>query len=99
LRKFCPEAPEALDHLVFDLMAKDPGERPIDAHRVQDLLGIIARALEIPVPSEPAPHAPPVSISPRSTGDPWRRRVELFERMLGRAFPSGFQSLGGGATL
>jgi predicted nucleic acid-binding Zn-ribbon protein len=25
--------------------------------------------------------------------------VELFERMLGRAFPSGFQSLGGGATL
>jgi serine/threonine-protein kinase len=99
LRKLCPDAPEALDRLVFDLMAKDPAERPVDAHRVQDLLVIIARALDIGIPSEPTAPSP-LSVSPRSLGDPWQRRVDLFERMLGRAFPgAGLGSLGGGATL
>ena len=100
LRKLCPEAPEALDRLVFDLMAKDPAERPVDAHRVQALLIIIARALGIPIPSEPSQAPSPLSISPRSEGDPWQRRVDLFERMLGRAFPGGgLGALGAGATL
>ncbi len=85
LRLFVPEAPEALDRLVFDLMAKDPAERPVDAHRVKALLIIIARALGIPIPDEPSESAGPMSASPRS-GDPWKRRVDLFERMLGRAF-------------
>src|SRR6185437_5382052 len=88
LRRFVPEAPEALDRLVFDLMAKDPGERPVDAHRVQALLEIIAQALDVPIPAEPSKEAPPPSMSPRSVGDPWKRRVELFERMLARAFPA-----------
>jgi serine/threonine protein kinase len=85
LRTFTPEAPEALDRLLFDLMAKDPAERPVDAHRVKALLVIIARALGIPIPAEPSEWAGPLSTSPRS-GDPWKRRVDLFERMLGRAF-------------
>jgi eukaryotic-like serine/threonine-protein kinase len=90
LRRFVPEAPEALDRLVFDLMAKDPSERPVDAHRVQALLVIIARALSIPIPIEPKQEAePPSSSTPRSTDDPWRRRVDLFDRMLARAFPAG----------
>jgi eukaryotic-like serine/threonine-protein kinase len=89
LRAIVPDVPEALDRLVFDLMAKDPAERPVDAHRVQALLTIIARALSIRVPDEPKHESSPVSLSPRSLGDPWQRRVELFERMLGRAFPSG----------
>jgi serine/threonine-protein kinase len=88
LRVFVPAAPEALDRLVFDLMAKDPSERPIDAHRVKALLGIIARALEIPIPEEPEHEHAPLSTMPISSGDPWVRRVDLFERMLTRAFPA-----------
>ena len=104
LRKFCPEAPEALDRLVFDLMAKDPAERPVDAHRVQALLEIIARSLDVAIPTEQNEYAGPVSASPRSAGDPWQRRVDLFERMLARAFPGldgppRPQALGGSAVL
>jgi serine/threonine-protein kinase len=88
LRTKVPEAPEVLDRLVFDLMAKDPTERPVDAHRVHTLLVIIARALAVPVPTEPAFEAAPLSVTPRSTGDPWQRRVAIFERMMARAFPS-----------
>ncbi len=68
-------------------MAKDPAERPVDAHRVQALLEIIAQALGVPVPVEPSKEAPP-SMVPRSVGDPWKRRVELFEHMLARAHPA-----------
>jgi serine/threonine-protein kinase len=89
LKQLVPEAPDALDRLVYDLMAKDPAERPVDAHRVQALLVIIADALRIPIPEEPEESAGPLSTSPRSMGDPWQRRVELFDRMLGRAFPAG----------
>src|SRR5262249_26332095 len=103
LRKFCPEVPEALDRLVFDLMAKDPAERPVDAHRVQALLEIISRSLVIPIPEEPTEVAGPLSTAPRSSGEPWQRRVDLFERMLSRAFPgldgNRPQALGGGAIL
>src|SRR5262249_21658839 len=60
----------------------------VDAHRVQALLLIISRALLIPIPEEPVDEIP-LSVSPRSMGDPWKRRVELFGRMLSRGFPGG----------
>jgi len=86
LRQFLPEAPEALDRLVFDLLAKEPAERPVDAHRVRALLEIIARAVDVAIPIEPIEPPSPASAVPRSAGDPWARRVDLFDRMLGRAF-------------
>jgi len=89
LRAFLPDAPEPLDRLLFDLMAKDPADRPVDAHRVQAVLIDICLMLDIPVPIEPDEDAAPLSTSPRSLGDPWQRRLALFERMLGRAFPGG----------
>jgi serine/threonine-protein kinase len=89
LRTIVPAVPDALDRLVFDLMAKDPAERPVDAHRVQALLAIIARALTIPIPDTRTEPAEPPSAAPRSAGDPWQRRVDLFQRMLARSFPGG----------
>jgi len=89
LRKLVPEAPEALDRLLFDLMAKDPAERPVDAHRVQALLVIIAHATQVAVPASLTEPAAPPSASPRSDRDPWERRVELFTRMMSRSFPAG----------
>jgi serine/threonine-protein kinase len=88
LRKFIPDAPEALDRLIFDLMAKSPADRPVDAHRVGAALAAISRSLGIPLPPEPEEAVGPLSTSPRSAGDPWRRRIELFERMMGRFLPA-----------
>ncbi|MFT3766030.1 MAG: protein kinase [Minicystis sp.] len=89
LRQRAPHAPEALDRLIFDLMAKTPAERPADAHRVLAALVAISQSLGIPVPPEPEEEAAPLSTAPRSTGDPWRRRMDLFARMASRAFPAG----------
>ena len=89
LQKLLPGAPEPLDRLIFDLMAKAPADRPVDAHRVQAALIEICLALDIPAPIELDEEPAPLSTSPRSAADPWRRRLELFERMLARAFPGG----------
>jgi serine/threonine-protein kinase len=89
LRVLLPQAPEALDRLLFDLMAKTPEGRPADAHRVQAALIGIALSCSVPVPIEPDEEAPPLSTAPRSDGDPWRRRFALFERMLARGYPGG----------
>ncbi len=92
LRQHFPEAPDALDRLVFDLMAKDPAERPVDAHRVQALLVIIAQATRVPVPITSTDGAGPISHSPRSDRDPWERRVDIFSHMMRHAYPAGAPS-------
>ena len=85
--------PEPLDVLARELMAKDPNDRPVDAHRLHaDLLSICGK-LGIRVPAEqeaavvssrgPAKTLPPVAI------DAWVRRTAVFEQMLQRAFPNG----------
>jgi serine/threonine-protein kinase len=86
LRPVAPEVPEALDQLVFALMAKKPEERPVDAHRVLKELSALAWSLSIPVPPEPEIPSPPPA--PQRTGgiERWKRRGELFEQMLARAF-------------
>ena len=89
LRALLPAAPEPLDRLIFELMAKDPADRPIDAHRVQAALIDVCLLLDIAAPIEPDGEASPLSTSQRSAQDPWRRRLGLFERMLARAFPGG----------
>ena len=89
LRQVLPGAPEPLDRIIHELMAKSPAGRPADAHRVHAALLGIAQALGIPVPPEPIEEIGPPSTSPRSGGDPWGRRLALFERMLARAYPRG----------
>ncbi|MBX3249852.1 MAG: protein kinase [Myxococcales bacterium] len=42
LRASVPEAPPALDQLVFELMQKDPSHRPVDAHAVVAALSSMA---------------------------------------------------------
>jgi eukaryotic-like serine/threonine-protein kinase len=86
-----PSLPEALDTLARELMAKDPKDRPVDAHRVHADLTLIAGKLGIRIPSEPetvalssqrpAKTLPPVAI------DAWVRRTAVFEQMLQRAYP------------
>lgn len=82
--------PEELDRLVSEMLAKDPKDRPVDAHRVHADLLRIAGALGLRVPPEideadessrgPARTLPPVAI------DRWVKRTGVFDQMLVAAF-------------
>jgi serine/threonine-protein kinase len=89
LRSVVPEAPEGLDQLISDLMAKDPADRPIDAHLVKSALAAIAQQLHIELPEEPRAGKSGGSLSVAlPIRDPWKRRVELFEQMFTRGPPA-----------
>ncbi len=90
MRQFDPSLPEELDELVHELLAKDPSDRPVDAHKVHNDLGAIAAALGVQAPVEASDdvvssHVP--STSERTAVDRWKRRLEVFELMLMRAYP------------
>jgi serine/threonine-protein kinase len=100
--------PEELDRLVRDMMAKEPKDRPVDAHRVHTDLLRIAGALGIRAPAEideagessrgPAKTLPPVAI------DRWVKRTAVFDQMLAAAFgnnrpPELVEQLGSVKTL
>jgi serine/threonine-protein kinase len=90
LKRLVPEAPDELDELIYDLMAKDPADRPADAHRVGLVLTKIAREMGIRVPRSPESGTiPPTSRSAPRTRDPWSHRMELFDRMLSTGFGAG----------
>jgi serine/threonine-protein kinase len=90
LREREPGVPAPLERLVMDMMAKDPKDRPVDAHRVHADLLVIAGAIGVRVPPEiqevgessrgPARTLPPVAI------DRWVKRTAVFDQMLGEAF-------------
>jgi serine/threonine-protein kinase len=90
LRTRDPSVPAELDQLVMDMMAKEPKDRPVDAHRVHADLLRICGALGVRVPPEidetsessrgPARTLPPVAI------DRWVNRTAVFEQMLAHAF-------------
>jgi serine/threonine-protein kinase len=86
--------PPELESLIDSLMAKDPKQRPVDAHKVHNQLIEICQKLGIAPPPEisaeqrgygraPAATLPPVTI------DRWVRRLMVFEQMLQRAYPAG----------
>lgn len=88
------KVPKELDDLVDQLMAKDPKQRPVDAHKVHADLVAICQKLGITAPPEihdeqkaqargPAATLPPVTL------DRWVRRMMIFEGMLQRAYPNG----------
>jgi serine/threonine-protein kinase len=85
--------PAELEQLILSLMAKDPKQRPVDAHKVHNDLVAISQRLGVAPPPEiddeqkssraPAATLPPVTL------DRWVRRQLIFEQMLGAAFPQG----------
>jgi serine/threonine-protein kinase len=83
--------PASAERLVSDLLAKDPADRPVDAHRLHADLVEIAQEVGAHIPSEPGSgaesSAPAVALPPADV-DRWRRRVAIFGRMLG-ALPTG----------
>jgi serine/threonine-protein kinase len=88
LRDKVPSVPPALDKLVFQLMAKDPSDRPVDAHAVLRELTAISVAEGFAVPAEPEFEAARASTTAvaREPQSRWHRRIEVFDRMLARGF-------------
>jgi serine/threonine-protein kinase len=91
LRQLDPSLPESLEELVQELLAKDATDRPVDAHKVHNDLAQIAGELGVTVPVESteealSSHIP--STSERTAVERWRRRLEVFEQMLQRAYPN-----------
>ncbi len=91
LRSIDPSIPEALDRLCLELLAKEPADRPVDAHRVHADLMAVAGAIGIRIPAEPLAPIPssrqPVA-SEMSPAERWQRRSRVFAQMLTRAYPT-----------
>jgi len=90
VRAKAPNVSAALEKLIDSLMAKDPGQRPVDAHRVHTDLVQICGQMRVRVPPEPEEEAPssrmpPVTL-PAVTIDRWEKRTSVFAQMLSRAF-------------
>jgi len=84
-----PECPEALASLILSLLAKSPGDRPVDAH---DVVAQLARLAS----SDVARVRKVSSLVRRGTGfdettglEGWAERVQAFDEMLLMAWPNG----------
>ncbi|HEY8088881.1 MAG TPA: protein kinase, partial [Polyangiaceae bacterium] len=92
-RSIDPRLPEKLDTLVAQLLEKDPRARPVDAHRIEQELVVLAHSLGITVPPEPEddPQSsrPPAAALPPADVHQWAKRVTLFEQMLARTDGAG----------
>jgi serine/threonine-protein kinase len=90
VKTLTPSVPDSLDRLIVSLMAKDPGGRPVDAHRMHNDLLAIAHELDVPVPPDADAEEPSsrrtLSPLPPSAMDRWGKRMTVFEEMLARAF-------------
>lgn len=87
-----PEISPELDALVNALLAKEPGQRPVDGHRIQTTLLEILTALSLDAPPSPETltesSAPRLTLEPASGVDAWKKRVGVFDEMLVLAFGS-----------
>ena len=89
LRSVLPSCPPALDDLVAELVAKEPGHRPVDAHAVVAALSNMA--------SESARrvrHVSALATSVRESGvalrlDAWSQRVKTYGEMFDCSWPDG----------
>jgi serine/threonine protein kinase len=91
VRKLAPDTPQVVEALISSLMAKEPGGRPVDAHRLHNDLLAICNDLEVPVPPEAEAEEEPSSRRVATTLPPvaidrWAKRTTVFEQMLSRAF-------------
>jgi serine/threonine-protein kinase len=81
--------PDALDELVYAMMAKSPADRPVDARSILATMERIATEQGIAIP--PEPDTTDASPSARSAdgalaGASWEVRVDIFDKMLKRGF-------------
>ncbi len=96
-RSLEPRIPEKLEALIMSLLEKDPKARPVDAHRIEQDLVVLAQSLGIAVPREP--EEDPASSRPTPQPLPavgllqWGKRVAVFEQMLARAPAPGRKEL------
>jgi len=87
------DVPPDLEALILRLLAKDPKARPVDAHRVHQDLIAIAEQVGAALPQDVVDDTI-ASTSSRGTSEltppkepaMWRRRTDLFQEMLVRAF-------------
>jgi len=98
--KLNPRIPVPLEALILRMLAKDPKDRPVDAHRVHADLVELARDASVAIPSVPESAAQTTrafraAAEPRTLARPpadvgrWQRRAETFERMLADAYGAG----------
>ena len=90
VRSLNARVPEKLEELIQRMLAKAPGDWPVDAHRVhQDLLEIIRDREAVAPPcaadEEPVHSAAPVTLA-AGPADQWARRLAVLEQMLATAF-------------
>lgn len=87
LRSREPQVPESFDELIFDMMAKTPAERPVDAQSVLVRLLKIAEEVGVKIPADAEPEPAPQSRQLRpAEAEIWERRAKLFENMLKSGF-------------
>ena len=87
--------PVPMEDLILRLLAKDPKERPVDAHRVhQDLLEI-AKEIDAPIPPVPESEAEAertIQSLPKPgknvAVERWAKRSHVFQQMLAKAYGS-----------
>ncbi|MDH5490776.1 MAG: serine/threonine protein kinase, partial [Myxococcales bacterium] len=80
-----------VDALVFEMLRKEPTERPT-AFEIVERLRALDIVAEPAAPSEPPPRAPsepPLLPGPGALAEVWRERVQLFEELIVRAHPEG----------
>jgi serine/threonine-protein kinase len=85
------QVPQALDQLILRLLAKQPKERPVDAHRVHQDLREIANSGDFIIPPQPESDVVTSISMPRTregarAPDGWTRRSKVYEQMLSRAY-------------
>ncbi len=96
-RALNPRIPVALDALILRLLAKDPKERPVDAHRVHADLLEMARDADVAIPGVPessveatrALRNAMLKLAPHLAGKQWAKRLHVFEQMVTRSYPAG----------
>ena len=96
--KLNPAIPLPLEGLILRMLAKDPKDRPVDAHRVHADLVELAHDADLSIPSVPESEAhttrareeePLTQARPSVNVDRWKRRTETIERMLADAYGAG----------
>jgi serine/threonine-protein kinase len=87
-----PEVSPELDALVNALLAKEPGQRPVDGHRIQTTLLENLTSLSLDAPPSPETltesSGPRLTLEPASGVDAWKKRIGVFDEMLVLAFGS-----------
>lgn len=94
LASVAKDVPPAFEDLVQRLLAKKPGDRPVDAHQVEKvLLGFAPADLvaELPAPAAPGAGGGRTNAAtlPPTTLERWGQRSLVFEEMAKRAYPGG----------